>query len=77
MPLVNIKVIENVFTAEEKAALLKGVIQALADVDGDGMRSYTVVVLEEVRTDSYPVSGRLPLTRNVRTAHSAPFTVVK
>jgi phenylpyruvate tautomerase PptA (4-oxalocrotonate tautomerase family) len=65
-----------VFTPEEKAALLNGVIEALADVEGDGMRSYTVVVLEEVRTDSYTVSGRLPLTRNVRTAYSAPLAVV-
>jgi 4-oxalocrotonate tautomerase len=77
MPLVNIKVIENVFTPEEKAALLNGVIDALADLDGDGLRSYTVVVLEEVRTDSYAVSGRLPLTRNVPSARSVPLAVVK
>jgi 4-oxalocrotonate tautomerase len=66
MPLVNIKVIENVFTPEEKAQMLEGVTDALVAVEGESVRGYTVVVIEEVRTGDYAVGGQRLSTADVQ-----------
>jgi 4-oxalocrotonate tautomerase len=66
MPLVNIKVIENVFTAEEKARMLEGVTEALVAVEGESVRPYTVVLIEEVRSRDYAVGGQPLSTADVQ-----------
>jgi 4-oxalocrotonate tautomerase len=56
MPYVNIKVAKPGPTAQEKAALIKGVTQLLQDVLGKPP-SATSVVIDEVETDNWGVGG--------------------
>ena len=72
MPLVNIKVIENVFTEEEKAQILNGVTEAVVAVEGENVRPYTVVLIEEVRSRDYAVGGQLLSTADVQAVRAAP-----
>ncbi len=64
MPYVNIVVTreQEPITAEQKAALIKGVTDLLVDVINRGP-STTVVVIDEVDTDNYGVGGETITTR--------------
>ena len=72
MPIVNIRVIENVFTPQEKEEMLKGVSEALVAVEGENVRPYTVVVLEEVRSGDSAVGGQPLTTADVQAGRTAP-----
>ena len=57
MPYVNIKITkEGNVTGEQKAALIKGATQLLADVLGKNPAT-TVVILAEVETDNWGIGG--------------------
>lgn len=58
MPYVNIKLTreQEPITAEQKAALIKGVTDLLVDVVKRGPAT-TVVVIDEIATDNYGVGG--------------------
>lgn len=67
MPYVSITVTreQEPITAEQKAALIKGVTDLLVDVINRGP-STTVVVIDEVDTDNYGVGGETITTRRNR-----------
>lgn len=56
MPYVNIKITDEKVTLDQKAALIKGVTQLLADVLGKNPNT-TVVVIDEVPTDNWGIAG--------------------
>ena len=56
MPYVNIKITRDGATAEQKAALIKGVTQLLVDIL-DKKPATTFVVIDEVETDNWGVGG--------------------
>jgi len=58
MPYVNIKLTREAqpITAEQKAAIIKGVTDLLVDVIDRGPAT-TVVVIDEIDTDNYGVGG--------------------
>ena len=56
MPFVNIKVTNDGVSADQKAELIKGATDLLADVLGKNPAT-TVVVIEEVDTDNWGIGG--------------------
>jgi 4-oxalocrotonate tautomerase len=56
MPFVNIKVTNEGVSADQKAELIKGVTELLANVL-DKNPATTVVVIDEVDTDNWGVGG--------------------
>ncbi len=56
MPFVNIKVTNEGVSPDQKAALIKGATDLLADVLGKDPAT-TVVVIEEVDTDNWGIGG--------------------
>jgi 4-oxalocrotonate tautomerase len=58
MPYVNIKITREKapVTAEQKAALIKGVTELLVQVVNRGPKT-TVVVIDEVEMDNYGIGG--------------------
>ena len=67
MPYVNIKITkEGNVTGEQKAALIKGATQLLADVLGKNPAT-TVVIIDEVETDNWGIGGESVTVR--RTAN--------
>lgn len=65
MPFVNIRVIEGAFTPEEKAEMIHGVTEALIAVEGEAVRDYTLVVLDEVHSGDWAVGGKRLTTADV------------
>jgi 4-oxalocrotonate tautomerase len=56
MPYVNIKITREGATPEQKAKLIRGVTELLADILGKNPQT-TVVVIEEVETDNWGIGG--------------------
>ncbi len=56
MPFVNIKITKDGATSEQKARLIKGVTDLLVETL-DKNPATTVVVIEEVDTDSWGIGG--------------------
>lgn len=58
MPLVTIKVIEGVFSKDEKQRMIGKVTDAVVSIEGEALRDKTVVILEEVRSGDWGIGGR-------------------
>ncbi len=56
MPYVNIKITREGATADQKAKLIKGVTDLLAELLGKNPAT-TVVVIDEVDTDNWGIGG--------------------
>lgn len=57
MPLVNIRVIEGVFTAEQKHEMIRKVTDTMVGIEGENLRPVTWVVVEEVRSGDWGIAG--------------------
>ena len=66
MPLVNVKVIENVFTAAQKHDIVERLTDAMVTIEGENMRGVTWVVIEEVRSGDWGIGGGVLTTADVR-----------
>ena len=58
MPVVNVKLIEGVFTREQKQEMIRRMTDVIADLEGEYMRPYTVVVIDEVKGGDWGVGGK-------------------
>jgi 4-oxalocrotonate tautomerase len=65
MPFVNIKITNEGVTPEKKAELIKGATNLLRDVLGKNPET-TVVVIDEVETDSWGIGGETVTVRRSR-----------
>jgi len=65
MPYVNIKVTKEGVTADQKAKLIKGATDLLANVLGKKPET-TVVVIDEVSTDNWGIGGESVTVRRQR-----------
>jgi 4-oxalocrotonate tautomerase len=61
MPLINVKLIERVFTDAQKRDIIKKLTDAMVSIEGENMRPVTWVVVEDVNSGSWGIGGR-PLT---------------
>ncbi len=66
MPLANIKVIEGVFTDDEKQQMIEKVTDAMVAVEGENIRDKTVVIVEETKSGDWGVGGTPLTTQHVR-----------
>lgn len=74
MPLINVKVIENVFTAEQKREIISVLTDAMVTIEGENMRPVTWCVVEEVRSGDWGIAGNALTTSDVK-ALAAGVTV--
>jgi 4-oxalocrotonate tautomerase len=58
MPLVNIKLIEGVYSQDQKQEMIRRVTDIMADLEGEHMRPVTVVIIEEVKSGDWGVGGK-------------------
>jgi 4-oxalocrotonate tautomerase len=65
MPLVNVRVIEGVFTAEQKQDIITKVTDAMVSIEGESLRGVTWVLVEEVRSGDWGIGGQELTTADV------------
>jgi 4-oxalocrotonate tautomerase len=60
MPVTTVKVIEGVFSKEQKAQLIEKITEGMIEVYGEGMRDKTWVLIEEVKSEDWAIGGKVP-----------------
>jgi 4-oxalocrotonate tautomerase len=66
MPLIQVKLIEEVFTPAQKKEIITRLTDAMVAVEGENMRSVTWVLIEEVRSGEWGIGGNALTTSDVR-----------
>jgi 4-oxalocrotonate tautomerase len=66
MPLINVKVIEGVFSDAQKAEMITTLTEAMVGIEGENMRSVTWVVVEDVRSGQWGIGGTPLATADVK-----------
>jgi len=66
MPLIQVKLIEEVFTPAQKQDLISRLTDAVVAIEGEKMRPVTWVVIEEVRSGEWGIGGNGITTEAVR-----------
>jgi 4-oxalocrotonate tautomerase len=66
MPLVNVKVIEGVFSASQKREMVEKLTDAMVSIEGENMRQVTWVVIEEVKSGDWGIGGKPLTTEDVK-----------
>ncbi len=61
MPLIQVKVMEGLFTPEQKREMIVKLTDALVSIEGEALRSVTWCVVEEVKSGHWGIGGQ-PLT---------------
>lgn len=61
MPLIQVKLIENVFNSEQKQQIVRRLTDAMVEIEGENMRPVTWCVVEEVKSGDWGIAGN-PLT---------------
>ena len=57
MPLVNVKLIEGVFTSTQKQEIIRKLTDTLVSIEGENLRPYTLVIIDEVKSGDWGVGG--------------------
>jgi 4-oxalocrotonate tautomerase len=57
MPLINVHVLENVFTPEQKKQIIARLTDVMVSIEGEPFRSVTWVTVNEVKEGSWGIGG--------------------
>jgi 4-oxalocrotonate tautomerase len=71
MPLLNVKLIGGVFTPAQKQEMIRKLTDTMVSIEGENLRPYTLVVLEEVESGDWGVAGNSLTNTEVRALAAA------
>ena len=66
MPLVNVKLIEGVFSDSQKREMVEKLTDAMVSIEGENLREVTWVLIEEVKSGDLGIGGRPLTTEDVK-----------
>jgi 4-oxalocrotonate tautomerase len=66
MPLIQVKLIEEVFTPAQKKDIITKLTDAMVTVEGENMRPVTWVIIEDVRSGEWGIGGQAMTTEQVK-----------
>ena len=66
MPLVNVKVLEGVFSDSQKREMVEKLTDTMVSIEGENMRKATIVVIEDVKSGDWGVGGTPLTTEDVK-----------
>jgi 4-oxalocrotonate tautomerase len=61
MPLIEVKLIKGVFSPDEKRQMIERLTDTMVEIEGENLRSATVVTIEETASGDWGFGGN-PLT---------------
>jgi 4-oxalocrotonate tautomerase len=65
MPLIQVRVIKDVFSKEQKHQIISKLTDAMVSVEGENMRGVTWCVVEEVESGDWGIGGKALTTADV------------
>ncbi len=66
MPLIQVKIIEGVFTQTQKREMIRKLTDAMVSIEGESMRAVTWVVVEEVKSGDWGIGGKAVTPADVK-----------
>ncbi len=66
MPLIQVKVIEGVFSSEQKREIVKKLTDAMVSIEGENMRHVTMCIVEEIKSGDWGIGGKPLTTEDVK-----------
>ncbi len=66
MPLIQVKLLENVFSPDQKREIIERLTDAMVEVEGENMRSVTWVTIDEVASGDWGMAGSAVTTADVK-----------
>lgn len=66
MPLIQVNVIKDVFSTEQKRDIITRLTDAMVEVEGENMRSVTWCVIHEVESGDWGIAGNPLSTGDVK-----------
>jgi 4-oxalocrotonate tautomerase len=66
MPLIEVKLIKNVFSPEQKREIIEKLTDAMVEIEGENMRPVTWVTVEEVQSGDWGIGGNALTTDDVK-----------
>ena len=70
MPLIQVQVIEGVFTAQQKREIIRSLTDAMVEIEGESMRQLTWCVIEEVASGEWGIGGQSLTADDIRAVAS-------
>jgi len=58
MPLVNVQIIENVFTPKQKQEIIEKITDVMVAIEGEALRELTWVKIDEVKEGNWGIGGK-------------------
>lgn len=77
MPLIQVKLIEEVFTPAQKKEIITKLTDAMVSIEGENLRPVTWVIIEEVRSGDFGIGGQAMTTEAVRALAAAREELVR
>jgi 4-oxalocrotonate tautomerase len=71
MPFINVKLIEGVFSPEQKQQIVLKLTDAMVSIEGEAMRGVTWTVIEEVKSGDWAIGGQALTTADVKALAAA------
>jgi 4-oxalocrotonate tautomerase len=65
MPLIQVRVIKDVFSKEQKRQMISKLTDAMVSIEGENMRNVTWCVIEEVESGDWGIGGKALTTADV------------
>ncbi len=65
MPLITVKLIEGVFTPEQKREMIGKITETMVEIEGENLRPVTWVLVEEVHSGDWGIGGNGLTTADV------------
>lgn len=72
MPLVTVKVIEGVFTHQQKQEMISKLTDTMVEIEGENLRPVTWVLVEEVGSGEWGIAGNGLTTADVHALQQQP-----
>ena len=66
MPLIQVRLIEDVFSAKQKHEIIEKLTEAMVSIEGENMRGVTWVTIEEVKSGEWGIGGKALTTEAVK-----------
>jgi 4-oxalocrotonate tautomerase len=65
MPLIQVRVLKDVFSKEQKHQIISKLTDAMVSIEGESMRGLTLCLVEEVESGNWGVGGNALTTADV------------
>jgi 4-oxalocrotonate tautomerase len=65
MPLIQVQVIKDVFSKEQKRQIISKLTDAMVSIEGENMRQVTLCLVEEVESGDWGIGGKALTTADV------------